>query len=259
MDFEKLISKGNRADIYLCEKKIIKLFKDSLHESEAEYEANKQSFAYSKGLPVPRIYEVTKINGRQAIIMEYIAGKTIGNLLFDDMTNAEQYMNLSVDIQLKIHDVKADRFELMADKLERNLRSASALSENQRNYLVERVHCMQLDKRLCHGDYHIFNLIQNENGVAIIDWVDSSAGSVNADIYRTYLLYSEYSMELASMYLRMYCDKSGLHQDDIFAWASIISGARLSENVGSEKESRLLETVARCCPLQSEQEKNNVR
>ena len=91
------------------------------------------------------------------------------------------------------------------------------------------------------------NLILNETGATIIDWVDSSAGDRKADAYRTYLLYSQYSMELANLYLRIYCEKSGLFQDDIFAWESIIAGARLSENVASEKANRLLEIVARYC------------
>jgi hypothetical protein len=96
MNLEKPITEGNTADIYLHEGKIIKLFKDFLPDTEAEYEANKQIFAYSQGLPVPCVYEVTKINGKQAIIMEYVAGKTIGNIIFDDMTKAKQYMSLSV-------------------------------------------------------------------------------------------------------------------------------------------------------------------
>ena len=107
---------------------------------------------------------------------------------------------------------------------------------------------MQYESRLCHGDYHVFNLIISEAGVTIIDWVDSSAGDIKADTYRTYLLYAQYSMELANTYLRLYCEKSGLSQDDIFTWEPIIAGARLSENVASEKADRLLEIVSRYYP-----------
>jgi thiamine kinase-like enzyme len=180
--------------------------------------------------------------------MEYVAGKTIGSIIFDDMAKAEQYMSLSVDVQLKIHDIKANNFELMTEKLNRKLLSASILSEKQKNVLIEKLYKMECEKRLCHGDYHVFNLILNETGVTIIDWVDSSTGDRKADIYRTYLLYSQYSMELANLYLRIYCEKSGLFQEDIFAWESIIAGARLSENVASEKANRLLEIVARYWP-----------
>ena len=248
MNLEKPIAEGNTAEIYLYEGKIVKLFKDFLPDTEAEYEANKQIFAYSQGLPVPFVYDVTKINGKQAIIMEYVAGKIIGNIIFGDMTKAEHYMSISVDMQLKIHDVKLNKFELMSDKLNRQLLSASLLSEKQKNFLIEKLYKMQYEKRLCHGDYHVFNLILNDMGVTIIDWVDSSAGDRKADVYRTYLLYSQYSMELANLYLRIYCEKSGLLQEDIFAWEAIIAGARLSENITPEKANRLLEIVTQYCP-----------
>ena len=76
------IANGNTADIYLYEGKIIKLFKDFLPNTEAEYEASKQIFAYSKGLPVPFVYEVAKIDGKQSIIMEHVKGQTIGSIIF---------------------------------------------------------------------------------------------------------------------------------------------------------------------------------
>ena len=55
-----------------------------------------------------------------------------------------------------------------------------------------------------------------DNKVVVIDWVDSSAGDIRADVYRTYLLYSQLSIELADLYLRLYCEKSGLLRSEIF-------------------------------------------
>jgi aminoglycoside phosphotransferase (APT) family kinase protein len=107
---------------------------------------------------------------------------------------------------------------------------------------------MKWDNYLCHGDYHAFNLILNEDHVTIIDWVDASAGDIKADVYRTYLLYTQFSMDLADLYLRLYCDRSGIRQDEILLWAPIIAAGRLSENVSSEKESRLIELVNKYYP-----------
>ncbi|MDR0293325.1 MAG: aminoglycoside phosphotransferase family protein [Oscillospiraceae bacterium] len=249
MILENPVATGNTASIYLHDGKIIKSFNDYLPKTEAEYEANKQRYAYAHGLPVPYVFEVTEINGKQAIIMEYVPGQTMGKTVLGDMAKAEQYIGVSVDIQLKIHDVRADNFELMTDKLNRQLLSVSVLSGRQKNFLLEKLMNMQYEKRLCHGDFHVFNLIMNQTGVTVIDWVDASAGDIKADVYRTYLLYSQNSMELANLYLRIYCEKSGLFQDDIFAWEPIIAGAKLSENVTSEKAGRLLEIVGRYCPL----------
>jgi aminoglycoside phosphotransferase (APT) family kinase protein len=243
------IAIGNTAKIYLYENRIVKVFNDYFPDTESSYEAYKQKYAYSCGLSVPKILDVTKIDGKQAIIMEYIKGRTIGDILSKNMEQAEYYMNISVDIQQKIHMIPANSLEPMSEKLSRQIESAHNLDKRHKSALIQKLDTMTFEKRLCHGDYHLFNLIMSDNKVTIIDWVDSSAGDIRADIYRTYLLYSQFSVELADMYLRLYCEKSGLSKDEVFQWAPIIAGARLSESVLSEKSERLMEIVSHYCPL----------
>lgn len=244
------IAIGNTAQIYLYENKIVKVFNDFLPDTESSYEANKQKFAHSCGLSVPKIFDVTTIDGKQAIIMEFVKGKTIGDILSENMEQAEYYMNISVDIQQKIHMIGADTLEPMSLKLSRQIESAQQLDKRYKSALLQKMDTITYKKRLCHGDFHMFNLIMSDNNqVTIIDWVDSSAGDFRADVYRTYLLYEQFSIELADMYLRLYCQKSGLSKDEIFQWAPIIAGARLSENVSSEKNERLIKIVNHYCPL----------
>lgn len=237
------IAMGNTAKIFLYKNKIIKLFNDYLPDTESVYEANKQSFAYSCGLSVPNVLDVTKINGKQAIIMEYVEGKTLGELLSENKEKLGYYMDLFVDSQRKIHLVKADSLEPMSEKLHRQIQSAHILDQRYKSHLLKKQDEMTFEKRLCHGDFHPFNLIISGNDVTIIDWVDSSAGDVRADVYRTYLLYSQFSMYLADMYLLLYCEKSGCSKDEIFQWAPIIAGARLSEGGTSEQAEQLLRIV----------------
>lgn len=243
------MAKGNTANIYLMKNKIVKVFNDHLPDTESAFEANKQKFAYSCGLPVPQILDVTKIDGKQAIIMEYIKGRTIGDILSENKEQAEYYMGISVDVQQKIHKIPVATLESMSDKLKRQITSAVNLDKKYKTALINKLDSMSYEKRLCHGDFHIYNLIMADNKVTIIDWVDSSAGDIRADVYRTYLLYSQFSIELAEMYLRLYCEKSGLLKEEIFQWAPIIAGARLSENVSTESSERLLEIVNHYFPL----------
>lgn len=245
------IAIGNTAQIFLYENKIVKVFNDFLPDSESSYEANKQKLAHSCGLSVPKIFDVTTIDGKQVIIMEFVKGKTIGDLLSENREQAEYYMNISVDIQQKIHMIEADSLEPMSSKLRRQIESTHHLDIRHKNILLQKMDKITYKKRLCHGDFHLFNLIMsdNNNQVTIIDWVDSSAGDLRADVYRTYLLYEQFSVELADIYLRLYCQKSGLSKEDIFQWAPIIAGARLSENVSSEKNERLMKIVNHYCSL----------
>ncbi|RBO99586.1 phosphotransferase family protein [Rossellomorea aquimaris] len=240
---------GNTAKVYLYENKVFKVFNDSLPEMESTNEAYKQKYAYSFGLSVPEIVDVTKIDGKQVIVMEHIKGRTIGDLLTDHMEKAEYYMNISVDIQMEIHKIKADSIDSMYEKLSRQIESAPQLDNKRKSALIKKLDSMTFEKKLCHGDFHLFNLIMSDHNVTIIDWVDSSAGDIRADVYRTYLLYSQFSVELADMYMRLYCEKSGLSKAEMYEWAPIIAAARLSECVSSEKPERLLEIVDQYCPL----------
>ncbi|MDQ0271739.1 phosphotransferase family protein [Cytobacillus purgationiresistens] len=249
MNLGNPIANGNTAELYRIDNKIVKMFKEHLPHTESLYEAKKQEFAYLCGLDVPKIYEVTEINGRQAILMEYIKGQTVGNLLINNMELAEHYLNVCVNVQMKIHNVavESDLLEPMSEKLQRQIKSGKNLNELQKNILLRRLDSIQFESRLCHGDFHPYNLILSNDKVTIIDWVDSSAGDIRADVYRTYLLISQLSLELAKMYLCTYCKKSGLSQDEVFQWAPIIAGARLSENVSSENKDRLKKIIIEHC------------
>jgi aminoglycoside phosphotransferase (APT) family kinase protein len=243
------IAIGNTAKIYLYENKIYKLFNDYLPDTESSYEANKQKYAYSCGLAVPKVIDVTKIGGKQAVVMEYTRGKTLGDLLKNDMKHAEHYMGIFVDLQQKIHQVIANELEPMSKKLNRQIRSAHNLDERLKNALLQKLDSISFANRLCHGDYHPFNVIIGNDKMTIIDWVDSSSGDMRADVYRTYLLCSQFSTELADMYLHLYCERSGLSECDIFQWAPIIAGARLAERVSSEKTERLMAIINQYYPL----------
>ncbi|WP_139891143.1 aminoglycoside phosphotransferase family protein [Bacillus sp. D386] len=249
MELAAPFAMGNTANIYLWDNKIIKVFKEYLPATEARYEANKQKLVFSLGLSVPEIVDVTVIDGKQAIIMEYIKGRTFGSIVSENMSKAEYYMSMSIDIQQEIHSVIADSLELMTDKLIRQIEQAAVLKRKHKDILIQKMNEMSYDKRLCHGDFHLFNLIDSDNKVTIIDWVDSSVGDIRADVCRTYLLYSEVSMELAEMYLHLYCVRSGLSEKEVLQWIPIIAGARLAEHVSKGKSKHLLEIVHQQCPL----------
>ncbi|KXY38767.1 aminoglycoside phosphotransferase [Bacillus cereus] len=231
MNLGNPIAKGNTAEIYLCDNKVVKLFKEYLPNTESLYEARKQKYAYSCGLYVPKVFEVTEIQGRQAIIMEYVEGESVGELLLNNLSKAEHFISICVSIQQKIHaiSVSSDEIEPMEERLYRQINSVHDLDEKQKGNILKKLDSITFEPRLCHGDLHPFNLIMSNGDVKIIDWVDASSGDIHADVFRTYLLYSQNSVELAEMYLHIYCKKTGLLRDEIFQWAPIISAARLAE------------------------------
>ncbi|PHB51153.1 aminoglycoside phosphotransferase [Bacillus wiedmannii] len=238
MNLGEPIAKGNTANIYLYENKVIKLFEEYLPNTESMNEAKKQKYAYSCGLSVPNVFEVTKIKNRQAIIMEYVKGDSIGDLLLNNLNEAEYYINICVNEQKKIHAIRVntDEMEAMGERLERQIKSVHKLDEKQKESILNKLNSIKFEPRLCHGDFHPFNLILSEKNVSIIDWVDACSGDIRADVFRTYLLYAQSHIELAEMYLQIYCRNTDLTRDEIFQWAPIMIAARFSEKVSPQNE-----------------------
>ena len=239
----KAIATGNTATIYVNDKTIMKVYKDYLPPAEAEMEAKKQRFAHACGLPVPKVLDVTMIENKQVLIMEYIKGKTLGELLFKNEKKVEYYMSLSIDIQRQIHQHGGEALEPISYKWERQIADSLILDEESRSLLLKKLKAMPHETKLCHGDMHLFNLIKAEGGVFIIDWVDEGAGDSRADVCRTYLLYAENHQDLADLYLHIYCNKTGLTKEDILQWIPIVAAARLSENVSEENLDKLLKII----------------
>jgi aminoglycoside phosphotransferase (APT) family kinase protein len=238
------IATGNTAAIYLLENKVVKVFDDRLPDWEAAYEAQKQRFAYACGLPVPWIIDVTHVDGKPAIVMEYVNGPTLGSLMQQDLANAEAYLSLSIVLQRRVHAVDADSLEPMKDRLSRQIQGAPGLDSAVRARLLDGLNLLPFEKKLCHGDFHVFNLVQTGRDIVILDWVTACAGTVCADVYRTYLLYFLFSPDLAGLYLRLYCDACGVRREDVFAWAPFVAAARLSEGVSSEDAEKLKRIVS---------------
>ncbi len=242
-DMKGPIATGNTADIYLNDAGYaVKVYKEGFPADEARKEADKQRYIHSLGIPVPEILALTSFNGRQGLIMEYIEGDTLGDLAMNKRILLHDYLATSIEIQMLIHEKEAPGLEPMRDKLARQLHDVSSMSSEVKVSLLKQVNQVSGTK-LCHGDFHLFNLVKTEDGIRVLDWVDASSGDIRADVVRTYLLYAGFDQEIAAQYLSLYCEKSGLEREEILQWGPVIAGARLSENVPGEDAERLLEIV----------------
>ena len=239
MDAKILIGSGAQADVYLFDNKAVKIFKEAYAQADAHYEADIHERVYQLGLPVPRIYEVKKINGQMAIIMEYIEGVPLGTIMLNDMENINSYLKTSVNIQLDVNARKADGFPKLNDKLIKKIKNTPLLDDKTKNCLVKKADALEIENKLCHGDFHVLNLIKTFSDIKIIDWMDASSGSAAADACRTYLLYLLYRNDVADLYMNMYCSESGINRDDVISWLPVVAGARLDENT-TDKDIKLL-------------------
>jgi len=238
------IASGAQADIYRDGTNAIKLFKNTIQKEDIENEINLQKMAFDYGLPVPEVFDIIETDNKYGIVMEYVEGITVGKILINDINKLEDYLAKSIEIQNSIHKIEAKNYPAMKDKLRNFIQSANKIDKNDKEKILTRLENMKFENQLCHGDFHIFNLIQTSNDIKIIDWVCASSGSPQADIYRTYLLYKTYKESFVSeMYIETYCQMLKLDKTKIMSWSSIIASARLGEYYKDEREENILNGI----------------
>lgn len=241
MDSGNSAATGNTAEVFVRDGKIVKIYKSADMET-ATAEARKQQYVHSPGVPVPELYDLTTVDGRPAIVMEHILGETMLAAIGDDSDVFSEFMQRSVRIQRSLHAIDAPELPSMRTKLESQIRQAALVSDERRARLIAMLDELSAGTSLCHGDFHIQNLIVHGDDVSIIDWMDATAGDPRLDVCRSYVLYGSVSTDAAEMYLHEYCEQTGLSPEEILQWEPVVAAARLSETV-NEAEARRLAAI----------------
>ncbi len=233
----KVIAVRTSKTIYRDGDKVIKVFDEDFSKADVLNEALNQARVEETGLHIPKIIEVTKIDGKWAIISEYISGKTLAQLMEENPQKTDEYIELLVNLQLEMHSKKAPLLNKLKDKMNRKI-SESTLDATTRYELHARLEGMPKHNKVCHGDFNPSNIIISENNTPyIIDWSHATQGNASADAARTYLLFCLSGNEdLANQYLDLFCKKSDTAKQYVQQWLPIVAASQLVKGKPEEKE-----------------------
>ena len=84
MKLDRIIAVRNKKTIYRDGTQCIKVFNEDYSKSDVFSEALNRTIIEETGLNVPKVLEVTTIDGKWAIVSEYIKGKTLAQLIKED-------------------------------------------------------------------------------------------------------------------------------------------------------------------------------
>lgn len=229
MKFNELIASSETVDVYRCGDKAVKLFKVDRPKTQSLYEALTHARVEATGLPVPTIHEVSVIDGRWAITMDLVEGRTLEEIMKADPANIEKYINDMVDLQLTVHSKQAPKLSKLKDKLTRQINSLDILDDVKKYELLTRLDSMPKHTKLCHGNFAPNNIILNDKGTYIVDWVAARQGNASADVARSYLLFSLTDPETAELYMNTFCRKTNTSKKYVQEWLPIVAAAQLTE------------------------------
>ena len=232
---DRIIAVRNRKTVYRDGDKCIKVFDETFSKADILNEALNQARVENIGLNVPKILEVAMIDGKWAIVSDYIPGKTLEELMMKEPENKQAYFEQFVDIQIQILSKKCPLLNRIKEKMNSKI-SMADIDATTRYELHTRLNGMPNADQVCHGDFDPSNVIISENGPFIIDWSHVTQGNPEADAARTYLrFWLSGNIQGAENYLDIFCKKSSFEKQMIQRWMPIVA---TSQSVKSKPEER---------------------
>lgn len=236
MNFENVIAVRPTKTIYRDGNKTIKVFNEEFSKADVLNEALNQARVEETGLNIPKLLEVTKTDGKWALVMDYIEGETLASLMKKHPEKADEYLNLFVDLQLEIHGKTAPLLTKLKDKMKRKI-SETDLDATTRYELHTRLEGMPKHTKVCHGDFNPSNIIVDKNGTPfVLDWSHATQGNASADVARTYLLFClAGDNKTAEKYLDLFCKKSDTAKQYVQKWIPIVAASQLVKGKPEER------------------------
>ncbi len=239
MELINLISESEKVRVYESNGRCVKVFKDPNEpKSVVLYEALTHTRVEETGFArIPPFEEITKIDGKWAIIYQHISGKTLDELIRENPSKRDSYLEKMADLQIEINSLHSTKLSRQTDYLKRSIDGLDMIDDVKKYELLTRLSSMPKHSKLCHGDFSPDNIIVSDDGLFIVDWLKAKQGNASADVAKTYLNFClKHRTESAEKYLRIYCDKTGTSVEYVHDWLPIVAAAQLKFKRPEERE-----------------------
>ena len=184
------LAEGREADVFLnADGDVVKVLRSASQEPRVRREAAALHALADRQHLAPAVRRVTEVDGRPALVSERVTG--------DDLLirlSSKPWLVLHVAGTLgrahaAMHRHTApDSLPDLRDELGERIESAEALPSEFAAEALDRLERLPAGDRLCHGDFHLGNVLGTLEDPVIIDWGDASRGAPSADVARTLLL-----------------------------------------------------------------------
>ena len=121
-----------------------------------------------------------------------------------------------------------------------------------------------MEIKICHGDFHPYNLLYEDESIFIIDWVGALRGNPLADVAGTYLIIKTMGLKaenhssllidmitqffinkFAEVYLKEYLKISNSSRSDIKKWLPVRAATYLDFGLPEKANKELLKIITK--------------
>ena len=238
------LASGRTAEIYAWENDcILKLIRPGFPAHLADQEWRQAMVAWKLGARAPHPVKLIEVEGRRGVVLPRIDGPNLAQVLRRSLWRMDSLARLLGRLHAELHWLSAPRFPSLHGRLHRNLAQASLLDEPRKAILLALLDRLPEENTLCHGDFHLENILLSNTGPVIIDWEGSMHASPAGDVANTLLWFRTAFQggqglkgwltrwiggHMKRAYLQEY-RRSGPPLTHVPAWTAIHAAARLNE------------------------------
>ena len=227
------IGKGAQCRVYRQQDTVYKVLSDGHILSTAMHEGYALAAAEAAGIPVSNIHGVYTEGGHIVMEMDYVAGKTMTDLMAEaaergDAAAVDAYLDELVALQVQLHSKPAMGLGDARRSYCAMVQQVPGIPDATRAKLLALLETLPDGDALCHNDFHPLNVISNNGKYIIIDWDSASIGDAAGDVAHSYIVcvltneaLAEVYPDFAEKYLQKYIDKTQMDRKRIEAWFPI--------------------------------------
>ena len=219
------IGVGMAAVIYARDGIVAKVFRENQSPIQAFMEGYSMAVINEYKIPAPKVYGVERFAGRNVLLMEQVKGISLLDATTEDISKAEEYLDLAVKLQVELHKIESNEFRPIKMMIRGMILASPALTPEEKERLLGILSSLPDGFNLCHGDFHVGNVLYADGSCIIIDWAEVSCGVPEADACRSYVSCYISQVGAEEIYLKKYCAATGRKRDDILAWLPVIAGS----------------------------------
>jgi hypothetical protein len=233
----RILGSGKEAEVFEYGASALKLYRRAASKASSFREAANLSILERLALPAPKVHAVGEFDGRWGVLMDRAPSSCFADQFVSTAGRAP--LEDMAQLHRRLHEKPGEGLPSLMARLSARVRRAEGLDAASRKRLLSKLDSLPDGDRVCHGDFHPWNIHGSGQGFMIVDWLDACCGNPLADVCRTYVLLHHAMPDRAMGYVEAYASVTGSEVSGILARLPAIAAARLTEGVANENDQLL--------------------